>query len=201
MIIHKIQYLRHPFISSKPPKPFYAPIFHNCSLFPSCVPSCSLSFPFSFSCSSSFLSFDFSHIFLIPRFLFFFFRWGWLNVTIHCHVERPTGVETSFYISVLKIPPLTSFGRNDKIRLFSQPLEAEPSVIKSGKTLTDGPCFRRFWTFWGTVSHFFGLFCDWRSQKSSCKVTSQENFYSFDIRNRHFARDEEIDRWERKWKR
>ncbi len=31
-----------------------------------------------------------------------------------CHVERPQGVETSLYTSVLKISPLTSFGRNDK---------------------------------------------------------------------------------------
>ena len=43
-------------------------------------------------------------------------------------------------------------------------LEVEQSVIKSGKNLTDGPCFRWFWTFLGTVSHFFGLFCDWRSR-------------------------------------
>ena len=36
-----------------------------------------------------------------------------------CHVERPTGVETSSYMSALKISPLTSFGRNDKMGHFS----------------------------------------------------------------------------------
>ena len=37
------------------------------------------------------------------------------DVLIFCHVERPQGVETSLYTSALKISPLTSFGRNDKM--------------------------------------------------------------------------------------
>ena len=40
-------------------------------------------------------------------------------ITCSCHVERPTGVETSSYMSALKISPLTSFGRNDKMGHFS----------------------------------------------------------------------------------
>ena len=61
------------------------------------------------------------------------------------------------YFSHSSFPPFSS---SFFLPLLLLELEVEPSVIKSGKNLTDGPCFHRFWTFWGTVSHFFGLFCD-----------------------------------------
>ena len=38
------------------------------------------------------------------------------NSSGNCHVERPTGVETSFYISVLKISTFASLSRNDNGR-------------------------------------------------------------------------------------
>ena len=120
MIIHKIQYLRHPFISSKPQSHSTPQSFIIAPCVPFLFPSCSLSFPFSFSCSYSFLSFDFSHIFFI----------------ILCSLYFPP----SFFLPLLLLE-----------------LGVEPSVMKSGKNLTDGPCFRRFWTF-GAPSVTFSAF-------------------------------------------
>ena len=73
-------------------------------LFLSCrmtICSCHLERPFIIVMSSD-------HLFLSSR-----------ATIYYCHVERPTGVETSSYMSALKISPLTSFGRNDKMGHFS----------------------------------------------------------------------------------
>ena len=40
-------------------------------------------------------------------------------VSLHCHVERPTGVETSFDKSLLKISPFASLSRYDSVQLIS----------------------------------------------------------------------------------